>query len=126
MNEQLEKLIALGMTEEEANQVLKDDEDINHGKDLFPLTPEQEKASAQARRAERKKSDTPVKRVRKEDTDKRELVQKLYDFLFEYIADENIVEDEPITEIQMTNPERQIDFIFNNRKFRIVLSAPRS
>ena len=53
MTEQLEKLIALGMTEEEARQVLKDDDAIAHGADLFPLTPEQEKASAQARRAQK-------------------------------------------------------------------------
>lgn len=113
MNEQLEKLIALGMTEEEAKQVLQDDDEIAHGADLFPLTPEQEKASAQARRAERKKDAKPRERKRKEDTEKRELIDSIVQNL---IADNVIV----------TNPERQIDFEYHGRKFRIVLSAPRT
>lgn len=113
MNEQLEKLIALGMTEEEAKQVLQDDDEIAHGADLFPLTPEQEKASAQARRAERKKDAKPRERKRKEDTEKRELIDSIVQNL---IADNVIV----------TNPERQIDFDYHGRKFRIVLSAPRT
>lgn len=113
MDEQLEKLIALGMTEEEAKQVLQDDEEIAHGADLFPLTPEQEKASAQARRAERKKDTKPRERKRKEDAEKRELIDSIVQNL---IADNVIV----------TNPERQIDFEYHGRKFRIVLSAPRT
>ena len=113
MEEQLEKLIALGMTEEEAKQVLKDDDEIAHGADLFPLTPEQEKASAQARRAERKKDTKPREWKRKEDTDKRELI-------------DSIVQNLIASNVTVTNPERQIDFEFHNRKFRIVLSAPRS
>jgi len=113
MNEQLEKLIALGMTEEEAKQVLQDDDEIAHGADLFPLTPEQEKASAQARRAERKKDTKPRERKRKEDAKKRELIDSIVQNL---IADNVIV----------TNPERQIDFEYHGRKFRIVLSAPRT
>lgn len=113
MNEQLEKLIALGMTEEEAKQVLQDDEEIAHGADLFPLTPEQEKASAQARRAERKKDTKPRERKRKEDAEKRELIDSIVQNL---IADNVIV----------TNPERQIDFEYHGRKFRVVLSAPRT
>lgn len=113
MDEQLEKLIALGMTEEEAKQVLQDDEEIAHGADLFPLTPEQEKASAQARRAERKKDTKPRERKRKEDAEKRELIDSIVQNL---IADNVIV----------TNPERQIDFDYHGRKFRIVLSAPRT
>lgn len=113
MNEQLEKLIALGMTEEEAKQVLQDDEEIAHGADLFPLTPEQEKASAQARRAERKKDTKPRERKRKEDADKRELIDSI---VCNLIADNVIV----------TNPERQIDFEYHGRKFRVVLSAPRT
>lgn len=113
MDEQLEKLIALGMTEEEAKQVLQDDEEIAHGADLFPLTPEQEKASAQARRAERKKDAKPRERKRKEDAEKRKLIDSIVQNL---IADNVIV----------TNPERQIDFEYHGRKFRIVLSAPRT
>lgn len=113
MNEQLEKLIALGMTEEEAKQVLQDDDEIAHGADLFPLTPEQEKASAQARRAERKKDAKPRERKRKEDAEKRELIDSIV---------QNLVVDNVI----VTNPERQIDFDYHGRKFRIVLSAPRT
>ena len=53
-----EKLIAkhmslLGISREEAEQLVADDEAIDKGAKLFELTAEQEKASKQARKADR-------------------------------------------------------------------------
>lgn len=116
----MEKQIAhlmktLDITEAEARQMIADDEAIDHGADPFPLTAEQEKASKKAR-GTGTRAYTFTKRERKADNDKRELIELLFDAL-EYEADEK-----PI----ITNPERQIDFVYNDRNFRLVLSAPRT
>ena len=110
-----ESMIALGCSEEEALEVVESDRRIDKGEKIFDLDPELEKGAKKARQAPRKANSTPTKRERKEDTDKRELIDLLKNAL------EGTAES-----LDITNPERQIDFIFSNRKFRIVLSAPRS
>ena len=114
-----EKLIAkhmnlLDISREEAEQLVADDEAIDKGAKLFELTPEQEKASKQARQGPRKKNSKPTVRERKADEDKRYLIGTLQQAV-------GLCQD-----VVVTNPERQIDFVYNGRKFRIVLSAPRS
>lgn len=118
----VDALISLGCTEEEALQALEDDKKIDKGQKLFDLSPELEEGAKKARRADRKPNSTPTKRERKEDADKRFLIQLLKSAL-ENSDDEGFTE---LPQIEITNPERQIDFIFSNRKFRIVLSAPRT
>ena len=110
-----DSMLALGMTEEEAFEAIQDDRKIDKGEKLFELPPELEAEAKKARRADRKPNSKPTNRERKEDIDKRTLIQILVNAL---------VKNE-VSEPEVTNPERQIDFIFNNRKFRIVLSAPR-
>ena len=105
-------MATFGISEEEAKQMIADDEAIDHGVDLFPLTAEQEKASKQAR-GTGTRAYTFTKRERKPDEDKRFLIQIFASLL----ADE---------ETTVTNPERQIDFNFNGRHFRLVLSVPRA
>ena len=113
----MEKQIAhlmktLDLTEDEAREMLADDEAIEKGADLFPLTAEQEKASKKAR-STGTRTYTFTKRERKPDEDKRFLIQTFASLL----ADEETI---------VTNPERQIDFNYNGRHFRLVLSAPRT
>lgn len=110
-----ESMIALGCSEEEAFEVIESDRRIDKGEKIFDLDPELEKGAKKARQAPRKANSTPTKRERKEDIDKRELIDLLKNAL------EGTAES-----LDITNPERQIDFVFSNRKFRIVLSAPRS
>ena len=113
MDEQIAHLMkTLDITEAEARQMIADDEAIDHGADPFPLSEEQEKASKKAR-GTGTRTYTFTKRERKPDEDKRFLIQTFASLL----ADEETV---------VTNPERQIDFNFNGRHFRIVLSAPRT
>ena len=102
----------LDLTEEEAREMLATDEAIDHGADPFPLTAEQKKASKEAR-STGTRTYTFTKRERKPDEDKRFLIQTFASLL----ADEETV---------ITNPERQIDFNYNGRHFRLVLSAPRT
>lgn len=119
-----EKLIAkhmasLGISREEAIQLIADDVAIDKGAKLFSLTPEQEKESKKARQADRKPTvynfDTS-KRKRVENTDKRFLIQNLQALLGQIQSED----------VEVTNPEREIVFHFNGVKYKIVLSAPRS
>ena len=117
----MEKQIAhlmktLDLTEAEAKQMIADDEAIDKGADLFPLTAEQEKASKQARSTGTRKTEYQfTKRERKPDTDKRFLIDLLEGSL-----------NGTVSKMTKTNIERQLDFVYNDRHFRIVLSAPRT
>ena len=110
-----DSMLALGMTDEEAFEAIQDDRRIDKGEKLFELPPELEEGAKKARRAARKPNSKPTHRERKEDEDKQILIKNLV----------NVLAENGITDYTITNPERQIDFILNNRKFRIVLSAPR-
>lgn len=119
---QLTALIACGMTEEEAKEVLEADREIDKGAKLFELPAELEAGAKKARRVERKTPITPIKRERKADNDKRFLISLLNHALVNS-DDERFTE---LPQIEITNAEREIVFQFNKRKFKITLSAPRS
>lgn len=120
-----EKLIArhmglLGITREEAEQLVADDEAIDKGAKLFELSAEQEKASKKARTVGTKASTatkTTTKRERKADNDKAMLIDEIKQ------AIEGL---ECVEGVEVTNAEREMLFYCNGRKFKIVLSAPRS
>jgi hypothetical protein len=114
-----EKLIAqhqaiLGITREEAIELIQADQEIDKGKKLFELDPELERGAKKARHAPRK-TGTPTKREKKIDNDKRFLVDTLLQAL-----------NDNVGEIDIVNPEREITFVFNEKKYKITLSAPRS
>ena len=106
----------LDITHDEALEMLADDERIDKGEKLFELDPELEKGAKKARQVARSVSKTPTKRERKADTDKGTLIQTLADSL------DNL----DIEDIEIINPEREFVFKLNGRKFKVVLSAPRS
>ena len=108
---------SLDLTEAEAREMLEADAEIDKGADLFPLTAEQEIASKQARATGTRKTEYQFsKRERKPDPDKRCLIDLLFQSL----------DPQADAHPTITNPERQIDFAYNGRQFRIVLSAPRA
>ena len=112
---QFEALLKLGMTEAEAHEVLEADKRIDKGEDLFPLNEEQKTTEKKMRQADRKPTVYNFnKRERKPNEPKRELIAILREAL-EAVSNE----------IEITNPERQIDFVYGGNKYRIVLSAPR-
>ncbi len=116
MNEKVQEIMKLlDCDEQTAKQVLADDEKIDKGEKLFEQTAEQKANSKRYRQGERKPY-TFTKRERKADDDKRKLVELLAS------AVGMVTQVEPT----VTNVERQIDFEFNGRKFRVVLSAPRT
>ena len=106
----------LDITHDEALEMLADDERIDKVEKLFELDPELEKGAKKARQVARSVSKTPTKRERKADADKGTLIQTLADSL------DNL----DIEDIEIINPEREFVFKLNGRKFKVVLSAPRS
>lgn len=124
MNEKLIKkhMDTLGITREEAIQLIADDDEIDHmtrTSDIDgDLTEEQRKSAKKARQADRKptvyKFDTS-KRTRKENTGKRALIETIKEAL----------EKSGCTNLEVTNIEREIVFFSDNVKYKVVLSAPR-
>ena len=118
MEKQIEKLMStLKCTREEAIEVIEDDKKIDKGEKLFELSPELEAGAKKARQADRKLTvynlDTKDKK-RKADEDKAKLIA---------ILAESLEQVEIIPTV--TNGEREMEFIYNNRKFKLTLSAPR-
>ena len=114
---QLQALRKLNLTEEEIADVLATDEQIDKGAKLFELSPELEQGAKKARRADRTDTPKPATRERKEDTDKAVLLEQLV----------NGIESSPINATcEVVNAEREFLFTYNGRKFKVVLSAPRS
>ena len=129
MNKQIEALRKLGLSEEEIQQVLADDKRIDKGEKLFELTAEQEKASKQARKADRaptayKLDNTAGKRSKKANDDKRFLIDT---FVWALTTDIEHNGDNVYAEnVAIINPEREITFTYKGTKYKVVLSAPRS
>lgn len=119
---QVERMRAQGYTEEEIEDMLKADREIDRGADLFPLDPELEKGAKKARRADRTDAPQKAERTAKVDEDKRYLIKTIVYCL----CDDNDPRFGEVAQVDVTNHERQIDFVFNGRKMRIVLSAPRT
>lgn len=100
---------ALNITEEEYNILMADDKRIDRGEKLFELPYDLKAGAKKARQADRKPNAS--KRERKEDADKRKLIA---DFA-------KLVEV-----IEIINPEREFLFMYNGKKYRLILSHPRS
>ena len=107
----------LDITQEEVLEMLKDDERIDKGEKLFELDAELEKGAKKARQAPRSANSTPTKRERKADPDKGFLIGLIKDTLNECGE---------IVNLTIVNQERELTFELNDRKFKVVLSAPRS
>lgn len=114
MEKQIEKLMkTLNISRAEALEIIETDKRIDKGEKLFELSAELEAGAKKARQADRAKE--PVKRERKADNDKGHLIAVIAEAL---TADADSLE--------VTNAEREINLVFNGRKFKVVLSAPRS
>jgi hypothetical protein len=99
----------------EALDIIKSDEAIDKGANPFPLSADQEKASKKARTTATGVY-TFEKKERKADTDKREIISAIVEKI-ETLADEKTS--------YINNPEREIEFYYNAKKYKITLSAPR-
>lgn len=109
----------LDISEQEAIQVINDDNAIDHGAKLFELDPEQKKVEKKMRQADRKVTAYKFpKKERKANEPKRKIIQTLSDALIQA----GMVEDDSL---HIENVEREFLFTFEGVKYKIVLSAPR-
>lgn len=111
-------LMNLGMSAEEAEDVLTADDEIDKGKKLFEL-------SAEGKEAEKKYKNCGVRTVKspygqtlqkekKTDNDKREVIDILTEAVEKWCGAVNV-----------TNAEREFEFVYNDRKMKVTLSCPR-
>ena len=117
---QVERMRAQGYTEEEIEDMLKCDKEIDRGVDLFSLDPELEAGAKKARRADR--TDTPKPRERKPNADRQFLIRLLTSAIHD--SDNPGFGEE--LQLETTNAEREFLFTFNEIKYKVVLSCPRS
>ena len=104
----------LGLTREEAIEMLEEDADIDRGAKLYELDPELEAGAKKARQAERKA--TATKREKKPKPEKAEICSAMMDGLREL----------GVGEFEITNAEREFIFHKDGVKYKVTLACPRS
>jgi hypothetical protein len=120
MEKQIQALMNLGLSREEALQTLADDKDIDQGKPKdFDLSAEQMKNAKQYTKVgTRKTSTTPTKRERKENPTKALIIAEIFKFLTE--NDEISAEN-----LEILNKERQIFFKCGENDYELTLTQKR-
>ena len=112
---QIQALKNLGLTDKEVAEVLADDKKIDKGAKLFELPDELKEGAKKARNAGNCKGYTkPASREKKVDNDKRFLIETLKLALLPFAEN-----------VEIANPEREMTFTHNSKKYKIVLSCPR-
>lgn len=111
-------LFALGLTEEEVAEVLESDKKIDKGEKLFELSAEGKEAEKKYKNCGVRTVKSPygqkVQKEKKVDTDKRTIIDILVDTI-----------EQNCGKVEIKNLEREFEFVYNDRKFKITLSAPR-
>lgn len=114
LTEQIKALKKLGLSDDEIADVMESDKKIDKGEKLFELPPDLEKGAKKARSAGNCKGYTKANREKKADPDKGKLIADLLDGI-------------PYAEnVKIINREREFTFTFKGKKYKIVLSCPRS
>ena len=104
----------LDCDEETAKDIIETDKRIDKGEKLFELDKELEKGAKKARSAGNCNGYTKAKREKKADPEKGKLIADLLDGI-------------PYAEnVKILNREREFTFEFKGRKYKVVLSCPRS
>lgn len=115
MEEKIAKLMkSLGISREEAIELMEEDKRIDRGEKLYELAPELQAGAKKARQADRKK--TEVKREKKPKPEKAEICSAMMDGLRELGAGE----------FEITNAEREFIFHKDGVKYKVTLACPRS
>lgn len=104
----------------EAAKLIEFDKKIDRGEKLFELSADQKEAVKAMTRANSKPHGTH-NRERKPDEDKRWLIQ----FLATTLEDADCDLDTNLDNISITNPERELEFVYNGKRYRLTMSCPR-
>lgn len=110
----------LGVSSEEADQILADDKEVDRGKkmDWDMSDVEHRKAMKNANADEHKKPKEPVKRERKANPTKGGIIAGLATFLTENAAFNT-------QNVQIANPERTVTFQIGDNSFELTLIQKR-
>jgi hypothetical protein len=119
---QVQNLRKLGLTDTEIADVLATDKEIDQGQKHFELAEDLKPGAKKARRADRTDNPKKAVRERKEDVDKQFLIR----LLTSAIHDSDDLGFGEELQLETTNHEREFLFTYNGRKFKVVLSCPRS
>lgn len=113
---QKQALRKCGIPEAEWAELEATDKRIDRGEKLFDLDPELETGAKKARQADRKPTEHKP-REKKQDDDKLILLEQLA----------NAINASPIhAQCEIVNPEREFSFTYNGRKYKVIMSCPRS
>ena len=117
MSKEVEKLmLLLHCTEAEAQDIIETDKRIDRGEKLFELTPEQQKASKEARQVSR--GPTVYKftqRERKAKPEKAQICSAMIEGL----------KGIGIANLEVANEEREFSFTLGETKYKVTLACPR-
>ena len=108
-------MVCLGITEQEALQVLEDDKRIDKGEKLFELTEEQKANEKQARLTGERVATTKTKREKKVDNQKQNIISTMVGSIINVFG----------VRVDVANEDREFEFELNGRKVKVVLSCPR-
>ena len=115
MTDKEKALKNLGLTNEEIADVLETDRRIDKGEKLFDLPKELEKGAKKARMSGNCNGYTKTAREKKVDEDKKFIMETLELALTNFVDNEKTV-----------NPEREMTFEYKGKKYKVVLSCPRT
>lgn len=111
-------LMNLGMSSEEAEEVLTADDEIDKGKKLFELSAEGKEAEKKYKNCGVRTVKSPygqtIQKEKKVDNDKRIIINALAETVENFSGT-----------VDVTNVEREFEFVYNGRKMKITLSCPR-
>lgn len=117
--ERLERIKRLGVSDEEAQEILAYDKEIDKMKDkdvVNDLTPEQIKIARVYKRTGTAQSNGPRNRTQKADPTKEGVVSALAEFL------QNDIPIDSITDVEITNKTREILFKIAGEYYSIVMT----
>lgn len=110
MDEKISKLMkSLNISEQEAIELVEADKRIDRGEKLFELDPELAVGAKKARQADRKITERKP-REKKVNADKKHLIAVLA---------------KAVGNAEITNNEREFTFVYNDVRYKIVMSVPR-
>ena len=107
----------LGIKADEIAEIEATDKEIDRGAKLFELPDDLKAGAKKARQADRKPAERKP-REKKQDADKQALIEQMVCALE--------VSPTNVRDVEIINIEREFSFMYNGRKYKVVMSCPRS
>lgn len=111
----------MGLTDEEAKEVISADKAIDKGEKLFELTEEQKQAEKKYKNTHTRTVKTAYGQTQTKEKKIDEVKIGLIELLTTVIA-----EQPACNSLTVVNTEREFNFLWGDKKYKIVLSCPRN